>query len=225
MISKKIQILLISILFIACDRSEDKSTLIDVDGNVYQTVTIGNQTWMAENLRVTHYADGSKIAEITECNDWQSLGQSAEAYCFYDNDPNNQYGAYYTFEAAKKACPKGWHLPTKNEWDELKIYLYNNGYNAIEGSALKSKSGWNKSSDNKLGFNAFPTGRRYRNMISNNCIGEFYSVGEVGNWWSSTDFDSNFAYYTWISISSDDFTVGNDVKKTGLSVRYLKDRD
>jgi len=223
--TRNIQFLLFSLIFVACNPSEESSTLIDSDGNVYKTVTIGNQTWMADNLKVTHYPDGTKIPEVTDCESWQSLSQNAEAFCFFDNDPANQYGAYYTYEAAKKACPKGWHLPTKNEWDELEIFLYNNGYNAVEGSALKAKLGWTNSLNDKLGFNALPAGQRYMSMISYNCIGEFYFVGEVGKWWSSTEFDDNFAYYPWISDSSDDFTMGYQVKKTGMSVRYLKDKD
>lgn len=223
---KKILILITSISLIACEKDENKiDKLTDYDGNTYKTVKIGNQTWMAENLKTTHYPDGTEITQVTECEDWQSLGANAEAFCFYENDSENQYGGYYTYGAAVKACPKGWHLPTKNEWEELEIYLYNNGFNGAEGTALKATSGWNDNGNGNddFGFTALPSGRRYRGMISSNCIGQFYDVGEVGSWWTSTKYDNNFIYYRWLSSSSEDFREGQEVKKTGFSVRYVKD--
>jgi len=223
---KKILILITSISLIACEKDENKiDKLSDFDGNTYKTVTIGNQTWMAENLKTTHYPDGTEIPEVTECEDWQSLGTNSEAFCFYENNSQNQYGGYYTYEAAVKACPKGWHLPTKDEWDELEIYLYNNGFNGAEGTALKATSGWkdNGNGNDVFGFTALPNGRRYKNMLSSNCIGQFYNVGDIGSWWTSTKYDNNFIYYRWLSSSSEDFKEGQEVKKTGFSVRYVKD--
>ncbi|MCK4919935.1 MAG: hypothetical protein KAS71_02750 [Bacteroidales bacterium] len=223
---KKILILIISIGLIACEKDENTTEkLTDLDGNTYKAVTIGNQTWMTENLKTTHYPDGTEIPEITECEDWQSLGANAEAISFYENDSEKQYGGYYTYAAAVKACPEGWHLPTKNEWDELEIYLYNNGFNGAEGTALKANSGWydNGNGTDDFGFLALPGGRRYRNMISSDCIGQSYDVGEVGYWWSSTEYDNNFIYYRWLSYSLEEFKESTDVKKSGLSVRYVKD--
>jgi uncharacterized protein (TIGR02145 family) len=226
-IMRKMIFLLAIFAITACKKDETEiNSLTDIDGNSYKTITIGNQIWMAENLRVTRYPDGTKIPNIVECTDWQSLGTNSEGFCFYEDSTKGQYGAYYTYAAAKKACPTGWHLPTKNEWEELKIYLYNNGYNGVEGGTLKSKTGWNNNGNGKdnYEFNALPSGRRYRGVISNECIGKFYSIGESANWWSSTEFETNFGYYIWLSNSSDNFNVGNDVKKSGFSVRCIKDK-
>lgn len=227
---KTILFLLISISLLACEKDDNSiKKLTDFDGNTYEIITIGNQTWMAENLKTTHYPDGTKITEITECEDWQSLEADSEAFCFYENDSKNQYGGYYTYKTAVKACPEGWHLPTKNEWDELEIYLYNNGHNGTEGSALKANFGWNDNGNgnDSFDFTALPGGRRFGAMISNECIGQFYEVGDMGSWWCSTEADdspNSFAYYRWLSHSSDEFKESNTHKQTGFSVRYIKDK-
>lgn len=226
MIARKIILLIITVTLIACEKEEETiERFTDYDGNTYKTVTIGNQIWMAENLKTTHYPDGTEIPDVTECEDWQSLGANAEAFCFYENDSENQYGGYYTYEAAVKACPEGWHLPTKNEWDELEIYLYNNGFNGAEGTALKANSGWNDNGNgnDNFDFSALPGGRRYRSVISSDCIGQFYDIGDVGYWWSSTEYNDNLVYYRWLSNTSEEFKESQDGKKTGFSVRYVKD--
>ena len=97
----------------------------DIDGNVYKTVKIGEQRWMAENLRTTHYANGSAIPLVESISRWDNLGYADEAYCYYDNSAanGNTFGALYTGEAAKNACPSGWHLPDDTEWKELEMFL------------------------------------------------------------------------------------------------------
>jgi len=225
-IMRKMIFLLTIFAIVACEKEKTK-TLTDIDGNSYKTVTIGNQIWMAENLRVTKYPAGTQIPNVTECADWQALGANAEAYCFYENNSKNQYGAYYTYAAAMKACPTGWHLPTKNEWEEVKIYLYNNSFNGVEGSALKAGTGWNNNGNgnDNFGFSALPAGQRYRGMISNECIGQFYFIGEVGKWWSATEYDKNFAYYRWLSSTSNIFYEGTESDKTGFAARCVKDKN
>ena len=105
-----------SITFSNSSSSENTSTVTDIDGNVYKTVKIGNQVWMAENLRTTKLNDGQPIPLVTENKEWSY--RTTLGYCWYENDEaanNNIYGAlynWYTIETGK-VCPKGWHVPTK----------------------------------------------------------------------------------------------------------------
>jgi uncharacterized protein (TIGR02145 family) len=120
----------------------------DYDGNTYNAVIIGNQTWLAENLKVTHYPDGTPIPLVEDGNEWGNLNHNDPAYCFYNNNANGErdiYGALYTWEAAmggeivyfqerhQGVCPDGWHIPTVSEWTELSEYL---GGNSIAGGLL-----------------------------------------------------------------------------------------
>lgn len=220
----KVYLIVFLSFLVSCQKDNINSTLKDIDGNSYKTVTIGTQVWMAENLRVKRYPDGTNIPEVTSCESWASLTQSSEAFCFYDNNSHNLHGGYYTYSAAIKACPKGWHLPTNNEWDQLVIYLYNNGFNNAEGKALKSSFSWklNGNGSDNMAFSALPSGRKYQNMLSANCIGEFYYIGEFGYWWTSTSNGENFAQMKWLSYDSDKVLSNSEVKKTGFSVRCLK---
>jgi uncharacterized protein (TIGR02145 family) len=144
------------------------STVTDFDGNVYNTVTIGTQVWMAENLKTTRYANGEPIEMISDHSDWRELGETSVAYCWYHNDIYNKdttNGALYTWAAAMKGaasseknpsgiqgvCPAGWHLPSEAEWAQMINYLADNGYNydgttggggAKIAKALASTSGW-----------------------------------------------------------------------------------
>jgi uncharacterized protein (TIGR02145 family) len=98
----------------------------DIDGNVYQTVTIGAQVWMAENLKVTHYRNGDPIPNVTDTAAWEGL--STGAYCEYDNDINNvaTYGRLYNWYAvddSRGLAPEGWHVPSDDEWKQLEMYL------------------------------------------------------------------------------------------------------
>jgi len=173
------------------------------DGKKYKTVKIGNQTWMAENLNFE--AKGSKC---------------------YKNDPANcqKYGRLYDWNTAKTACPSGWHLPSNTEWDKLLRYVDGSSgtespyKDEIAGKYLKAKSGWNNNGngEDKLGFSALPGGEGYSD-------GDFRTVGDHGNWWSASEYNSNNAYYM---IMSDviERAYYNDHSKGNLSsVRCLQD--
>src|SRR5574344_1985932 len=133
-------------------------SITDIDGNTYKTVTIGTQTWMAENLKVTKYNDGIAIPNVTDATAWSEL--TTGALCDYDNTPSNSetYGKLYNWYAVNtgKLCPTGWHVPSDAEWTILENYLIANGYN-YDGTttnnkiakAMASSSGW-KSSTNEF---------------------------------------------------------------------------
>jgi uncharacterized protein (TIGR02145 family) len=164
-------------------------TLSDADGNVYQAVTIGTQTWMAENLKTTKYNDGTNIpAEIF----WIQV--HSPAYCWYDDDDvkyKDLYGALYNLYAVEteKICPTGWHVPSDDEWITLETYITNDGVLGSERTALKATSGWNRDNNgtDNYGFTALPGGYR------SNYDGSFSSVGDYAYWWSSTHLGSENA--------------------------------
>jgi uncharacterized protein (TIGR02145 family) len=177
----------------------------DIDGNVYNTVTIGTQTWMKENLRTTHYADGTAIPY----------------YYWYDNDSAtyaNTYGALYKFDYTGNLCPTGWHVPTDAEWTTLTDYL---GGEDVAGGKLKEMgtTHWqspNEGATNESGFTALPGG--YQNEY-----GSFSGIGSGGYWWSSTGSDliislGRSLYYDCSSVDRSSYNVGG-----GFSVRCLKD--
>ncbi len=120
----------------------NENQIVDIDGNIYNTVIIGNQCWMQENLKVTHYSDGVVIPNVIDNCSWSTLGNNDndDAYCYYDNSVENAtiYGALYTWAAAMGdnaessynnpsgvlgVCPTGWHLPSDDEWKQLEMHL------------------------------------------------------------------------------------------------------
>jgi len=185
------------------------SNVSDYDGNIYQTVAIGNQIWMMENLKSTHYADGTAIPLVESRSAWDALDENDKAYCYFNNSAANgeTYGALYTWEAAMNGaysshgnpsgvqgvCPDGWHLPSDAEWDELKTYL---GGESEAGGKMKEIGTihWNSpntSATNESVFTALPGGRR-------NQVGTSMFLGDHSLFWSSRG-SSMSAYYYFLS--------------------------
>jgi uncharacterized protein (TIGR02145 family) len=211
--------------------------LKDADLNTYNTVRIGNQTWMASNLKTTKYNDGTTaIPNVTDNAAWAAL--STGAYCYYNNnvgtDYGATYGALYNWYAVNtgKLCPVGWHVPTDAEWTTLTTFLTDNGYGYIllatdVGKSMAATSGWTSSvtagnvgndqaSNNASGFNAVPGGCR----ISS---GSFSNMGSTGYWRSSTTDSSGYPFQRSMDYARSDVygTIGN--KAPGYSVRCLRD--
>jgi uncharacterized protein (TIGR02145 family) len=207
----------------------------DVDGNTYNTVTIGTQTWMTGNLKTTKYNDGSPISLVTDSAAWATL--TAPAYCWYNNDESankNPFGALYNWYAVEtnKLCPAGWHVPTDEEWTVLEDFLMNNGY-AYEGSgndiakSIAAASGWlandtagnvgnDQASNNKSGFTASQGGYRFS-------YGTFHYSGSYGKWWTSTESSKTSAMIRFIFSGSSIVNSYANQKRNGFSVRCLKD--
>jgi len=194
-------------------------TVIDYDGNTYQTVLIGTQEWMAENLKVTHYRNGDAIPNITDNGQW-SVATSG-ACCSYENSPSNAstYGLLYNFYAvadARNLCPTGWHVPTDAEWTTLTDYL---GGISAAWSKMKAPTLWKSGSlatDNNSGFTGIPSGNRYVN-------GTFNQKGENANWWSSTIYNGDNAFFRSIYYLNTEVYRGNPPKIIGYSIRCVKD--
>jgi uncharacterized protein (TIGR02145 family) len=199
-----------SLLFsVRCVQDCPKETFTDPrDGKVYKTVKIGEQVWMAENLNF-------ECEQSVEC---------AESVC-YDNDPKNaeKYGRLYYWPTAMKVCPPGWHLPSKEEWDELVDFT---GGKEIAGNELKAKSGWNDyirmsgNGTDRYGFSALPGGY-------GSSDGSFGNVGYSGYWWSAKE-EMNFlrpSAYLWdMNYGSDSVNWGSDKKSNLFSVRCIQDK-
>ena len=197
-------------------------TMTDQDGNVYKTVTIGTQTWMAENLRTTIYNDGTAIPNITDNDEWGDLTDGA--FCNYNNTTNIDtiatYGRLYNWYAVNtgKLAPTGWHVPTDAEWIALKDFL-SGGY--VTGGYLKETgtTHWispNEGATNETGFTALPGGGR-------SYSGAFDYIGYYGFWWSAT---KDGAYRAWQSAMGYYYSnVGGsyNFKELGFSVRCVRD--
>jgi len=160
-------------------------TVTDIDGNVYKTVTIGTQTWMAENLKTTHYNDGTPILLVTNDTVWRNtMYRKLPAYCWYNNNESvykKIYGALYNFFAVdtKRLCPTGWHVPSDADW---KIMVSNLG-DSNTGGKLKEADTihWdapNNGATNETGFTALPGGSRNKD-------GNFNDINYKGIWWTS----------------------------------------
>jgi uncharacterized protein (TIGR02145 family) len=166
------------------------------DGKTYKTIKIGKQTWMAENLR---YAS------------------TGECWCYNDSSINcNKYGRLYDWSTAKESCPKGWHLPSEDEWTIMVNYI---GGEEIAGGKLKSKSGWNNPNEgatDSCGFSALAGGYRFPN-------GGYFYAGMFGSWWTSTEGNATFAWNRGMTYNNTTVYRSFFSKTYGRSVRCIED--
>ncbi len=195
----------------------------DIDNNLYDTVRIGKQTWFAKNLITSHYNDGTPIPKVTVQSDWAAL--KTPGYCWYGNDENSfkeTYGALYNGYVVKtnKICPNGWHVPSSAEWSTL---FENAGGVNIAAGKLKEMGTtlWespNSGATNQFGFTALPSGHRAED--------DFFGEGLIALWWSSTEYEPNYAWTESIQYSEVgvNLTAGRSFTM-GLSVRCLKNTD
>lgn len=201
-------------------------TCQDGDGFNYPIVQIGEQWWMAENLRTTNYNDGTPISFLKEADDWDQAKDGA--YCWYDNQEisyKQSNGALYNWYAVgtDRLCPTGWHVPSDDEWTTLTEYV---GGSAVTGSILKEfgTTHWqapNANTNDEIGFTALPNGFRKNN-------GNYFQLGESGNWWTATEREyNNMDIYAWgrkLRYNSEDVSKNSyNHKGCGYSIRCSKD--
>ena len=193
----------------------------DIDGNNYTSVIIGDQEWIAENLKTTTYNNGTSIDLVTNDTNWQN--NTTGAYCWYDNDQAQYaetYGALYNWYAVNTGnlCPEGWHVPTDEEWTALEDYISSNGNNYNEGEALKATFGWydNGNGSDNYGFEAYPGGYR-------EAYGRFGSVERLGFWWSNSEFNTSNSWYRRLYFFNNSVYRGSSYKNSGFSVRCIRD--
>lgn len=201
----------------------------DIDGNVYQTVTIGNQSWMLTNLKTTKYRDGSAIT--TNLNEDQWAAATTGAYAIYGNSQSSDdvYGKLYNWYAAtdeRNVCPTGFHTPTVEDWTILAEYL---GGFSIAGGKMKEAglTHWqspNNGATNSSGFTALPSGWRQPNTN----FGEtgFVGQGRVGAYWLDFEYNPGPSDGAFSNLSYLDNSLGNissSKKVTGFSIRCIRD--
>jgi uncharacterized protein (TIGR02145 family) len=198
------------------------------DGQIYKTVKIGSQIWMAENLR---YKSGENVKSRSE---WRNLKDNSEAYCYFNNDVKNiqKYGMLYTFNAAEKACPSGWHLPNTYEWEYLEKYLKKSGFKN-PAKALASASGWKESTkrksvgnnqqlNNATGFSAFPSGERRNSAYSFDKHTDFEDFDDFVNFWKSKRSANGGGLMIYLNSYSSKIEHFDANLNSGQSVRCVK---
>jgi len=195
----------------------------DLEGNSYDVVQIGDQYWMAENLRSTTFSDGSPIKRVEAYDEWAEL--EIPAYSWYNNDSSHSgdFGALYNFHAVEtgKLCPEGWHVPTDEDWIALESGL---GGAAVAGGSLKEEGTgrWktpNTLASNESKFTALPGGYRSYN-------GTFNLMRIDGFWWTSSEKNwygsKNTVVYRNLKYDGPDLFREVAVKSNGFSIRCLK---
>lgn len=208
------------------------TNVMDIDGNVYNTIMIGDQCWMAENLKVTHYRNGDPIPHVTDPGTWGGL--TTEAYCNYNNNEGNVavYGRLYNWFAvddSRNIAPAGWHVASDAEWKQLEMYLGMSQAEADaiglrgtdEGGKLKETgtTHWaspNTGATNTSGFTALPGGCRFSD-------GLFDGMGGNANIWSSTEYGSIGAWLRNLNYNRSQIVRSSSSKRSGISVRCVRD--
>ena len=206
------------------------------DGQIYTTVQVGYQCWMAENLKTTTFSNGTPIPNVTDASSWQNL--TSAAFIWYDNDITwkDKYGALYNWYSTvdpNGLCPSGWHIPTNSEWDILTGFI--GGTGSPHGNELKScrqvdSPLWGACSTTEhprwdqgihwgtddYNFSGLPGGNRDH-------LGGFYSLGRSESWWSSTSVSQWGAISYLLGYNEGNVSVTEYHKRYGFSVRCLKD--
>ncbi|MCK4751455.1 MAG: fibrobacter succinogenes major paralogous domain-containing protein, partial [Bacteroidales bacterium] len=225
---------------------DPNTSLADYDGNVYPFVDIGSQTWMAENLKVTHYNNGIAIPIIEGATEWPNINEdSVKAYCWYENNASNgdTYGALYTWAGAMNGvessdgnpsgvqgvCPDGWHMPSDAEWQQLEMFLGMTSMQASgtnwrgtdEGGKMKVQGTafWtspNVGATNESGFSAVPAGARYLD-------GSFNEMGGNTFFFTSTEYDPTYIWGRSLYYGNAQVRRTYSYKNFGFSVRCIKD--
>jgi uncharacterized protein (TIGR02145 family) len=237
------------VLYSFCSRN----TVTDADGNIYSTVRIGSQVWTVENLRTTRFNDGTPIPHIPDSNAWHSL--ASPGYCYYRNtddaDSIQTLGALYNWYCVdlKKLAPRGWHVPTNDDWMTLQNYLIEHGYNwdrTRKGNriakSLAAQSGWKPftiegapgytmQDNNRSGFSGLAAGCRFDSQDSVQVRptdlwkSAFMAFNHKGCWWSATQVNESKAYVYGLGYCIEGIVQYEIFSKTcGYSVRLVKDQ-
>ena len=222
-----------------------ENRLIDINGNIYRTVEIGEQTWMAENLKATKYADGTPIPHVESHAEWFDFNRESMGYCWYDNLIALGYGngALYSWPAITRrsdpsdlnpsgtqgVCPEGWHLPSDSEWKELEINLGMSeedldkiGWRGIEeGGKLKhaGTQSWqspNLGATSETGFDALPGGYRHGSA-------EYIGIRSTARFWTASKNGYSYGWYRRLDFDHSSINRNFTGVYSGLSVRCLKD--
>lgn len=188
--------------------------VIDINGNIYPTVKIHGQEWMAENLRATHFGNGEEIPNVIPNILWTN--NQGPKRCWY-NDNTTIYGILYNFYAVndpRSICPPGWHVPSASEWTMLVDHLSGQDY---AGARLKAAVLWQAlyNASNETGFSALPGGSR-------DIWGTFSEAGSKGTFWSASELNPGVAHMRYMNANNQSATAGTAFTESGFSVRCVK---
>ena len=221
-------LIIILLLSGSCEKNNatiDQVWVGDNNGNGYDVIRIGSQTWMADNLKTTLFNDGTPISLVENGTTWASLNSGA--YSWYDNDANaykKDYGALYNWYAVNtgKLCPTGWHVPSDTEWTVLIDYLRGE---PVAGGKLKDTgvTHWespNEGATNETQFSALPGGTRVSDAIQK---GNFNLIRQNGYWWSNSQSSADNAWFRVMYSFNASVLRYEAEKEHGFSVRCLKD--
>lgn len=236
-----VMLLIHSLMIFSCHKDDDKTpeletgTVTDQDGNIYTTVKIGSQWWMAENLKTKHYRNGQQLPEISDSASWAS--RIIGAYAIYENGntqsaaPGLLYNAFAISDTGGIA-PQGWHVPTDEDWKTLERNIglsaddaERQGWRGThEGEKLKAASpeGWsayeNIWSTNESGFDALAGGCRLPDARYGQ-PGLFCT----GFWWTASAYNDGEAWYRYLDYKNSAIFRSHDSDKYGFSIRCVKD--
>jgi len=220
-----------SLIFLIADPGEG-TIVTDYDGNQYKTTRIGYQTWMAENLRSVHYADGTSLIDGTGFGLIDDT-DTRKFFFYYDDDSANEelHGRLYSWSAVagdelqgeqiQGICPSGWHVPSSTEWETLSNYL---GGNDVSGAKLKEagSDNWrfsNSPGNNVTHFTGLPSGNRNQNGTYSG------NLESIGYFWSSTEDDANSVWVRTLIYNEKTFNKTNSEKTKAYSVRCIQDEN
>ena len=225
------------VAFSSCkkDKQTSNGAVTDVDGNGYDTVHIGTQVWLKQNLKTAHYRNGDPITEIEDSAAWFNnfYGSKSAAWCSCNGNAanNSTYGKLYNWYVVtdpRQVCPAGWHTPGDTEWHTLALVLDSTATwfglggdveSEISGGAMKAVTLWsppNTGATNSSGFTAFPAGNRYH-------TGGYHDFGSFATFWSSTAVDDSVATCRSLGLITPYCYRQDDFKGKGFSIRCVKD--
>jgi uncharacterized protein (TIGR02145 family) len=228
-----VSFLFIILFFISCKKEKEESngcegspaSVTDIDGNVYNVVSIGDQCWLKEDLKVTRYNNGDTIKNKMLDADWFAAADSGQgAWCYYNNDSiyNSDYGKLYNIYAvndARRIAPVGWRVPTNEDFKTLTEYLEG----SLVAAASLREAGFNHwdslntAANNNSGFTAFGTGTRMSN-------GTFAQLKVKGNWWtSSVNSSSQPLYLTLLSNNTPVMIPFSNSRNDAFSIRCIRE--
>lgn len=201
--------------------ADSTGTVADIDGNVYQTVKIGNQWWMAENLKAIRYRNGESIPNVTDNGTWAGIATGAR--CDYANNETNVavYGRLYNWPAVhdlRNIAPAGWHVPSDAEWQTLIDHL---GGQDVAGGKMKEAgtahwTPYNVDATNESGFTGLPGGARLYD-------GAYTDMGGCGLFWSTTAYDDSYAWFVSLGYAGTSVLRDYNNKPLGYSIRCVRD--
>ncbi len=226
-ISSLVVIALYFLMQAGCSKSSSSSTssanpnagpdVTDVDGNVYHSITIGTQVWMASNLKVTHNRNGVAIPNVTDSTQWSN--DTTAAYCSYNNDAQMTvtYGRLYNWYAVANAnnlAPTGWHVASDSEWTVLTTFLGTSPGGKLKETGLTHWTSPNTGATNSSGFTALPGADR-------SYIGQFHNLGIYGLFWTSSQSGGNGIDRILDNTSANVYSI-NYPKGNAFAVRCVK---